>query len=103
MIDFDFIKGKNILLCRFHGRLGAENAIELDIELQKKFNEIKSNNDLEIQFDLKDVSYIASSFIRICVTLAKQLKKGNFSITNTNPLIKKTYKIAGLDEILNVS
>ena len=56
-----------------------------------------------IIFDLKEVDYIASSFIRICVSHAKLAGAGNFSIINCQPMIKKTFKISGLDEVLNIS
>jgi len=93
------------LICEFHGRLGADNALELTDTLQKVVDEYKSENksNMKVQFNLQDVNYIASSFIRICVSTAKQLNEGNFSISNTSPMIKKTFKIAGLDKILNVS
>jgi anti-anti-sigma factor len=54
-------------------------------------------------FDLRDVNYISSSFIRICVNTAKQIQKGKFSIIHCDPFIKKTFKIAGLDDLLNIS
>ena len=102
MTDFDFNITGNALNCSLKGRLGADNAQELSEKIQGKIDEFK-NDDLKINFDLKEVDYIASSFIRICVATAKQLQEGNFSISNTNPMIKKVFKIAGLDEILNVT
>ncbi|MFC1734200.1 STAS domain-containing protein [candidate division KSB1 bacterium] len=107
MINFNFNKEENTLICELQGRMGADNALELSVPIQKELdvhlvkNENKSS--LKVQFNMQDVSYIASSFIRICITIAKQLDEGNFSMTKTSPMIKKTMKIAGLDEILNVS
>jgi len=102
MIDFKYNITENFLNCKFKGRMGADNAEGLTKMLQDKIEEFDTDN-LKINFDLKDVDYIASSFIRICVLTAKQLSEGNFSISNTNPMIKKVFKIAGLDEILKVS
>jgi len=102
MITFDFNKTGNRLNCILHGRLGADNAQELSKKVQDKMDEFK-NDGLKINFDLKEVDYIASSFIRICVATAKQLQDGHFSISNTNPMIKKVFKISGLDEILKVT
>jgi anti-anti-sigma factor len=59
--------------------------------------------DIKIVFNLKDINFISSSFIRICMGTAKQVPPGNFCITNCDPFIKKTFKIAGLDGLLNVS
>ena len=98
----DFIKTENTLDCIFKGRMGIDNSEELSEKIQDKLKEF-GTEDLKVNFNLKDVDYVASSFIRICVATAKQINEGNFSISNTNPLIKKVFKIAGLDEILNVS
>jgi anti-anti-sigma factor len=62
--------------------------------------EMKTGN---IIFDLQEVEYVSSSFIRICVSVAKEAGKGHFSIINCQPFVKKTFKISGLDEVLNVS
>ena len=107
MVHFNYIKEINTLICDFHGRLGADNSQELNDSIQNALDEYiakeENNLSLKVQFDMKAVSYIASSFIRISVAVAKQIEKGNFSIINTSPMIKKTFKIAGLDEILNVA
>ncbi len=98
----DFTNTENTLNCAFKGRMGADNAEMVAKQIQDKVDELK-NDQLIVNFNLQDVDYIASSFIRICVATAKQLTDGNFRISNTNPMIKKVFKISGLDEILNVS
>ncbi len=98
----DFRKSENTLDCVLKGRMGTDRAEETLQIIQDKIEEF-DRDDLKVNFDLKDVDYIASSFIRICVTTAKQLGEGNFSISNTTPMIKKVFKVAGLHEILNVS
>lgn len=59
--------------------------------------------DTKIVFDLSGVDYIASSFIRICVSYAKEAGPGQFSMINCQPFVKKTFKISGLDEVLNIN
>lgn len=68
-------------------------------ELKEKFPE-EVPAGFRVVFDLEKVSYIASSFIRICVATAKQFPKGGFVIANGDPNIKKTFKIVGLDDLL---
>jgi len=108
MVVFDLNKHEKNLVCRFTGRLDTNVCMNLAEEINGKLKEI-SEQDREfipgyrIVYDLKNVNYIASSFIRICVNTAKKAEKGNFSIINTDPFIKKTFKIAGLDETLQVS
>ena len=109
MIDFKHDLRKKHLICKFSGRLDTLNCVSLSEEIQNKIEELKQEqtdkDQLEesIHFDMKDVNYISSSFIRICLHTYHQSKKGNFSIINSDPLLKKTFKIAGLGELLSVS
>ncbi len=107
MVTFNFNNELNELSCRLMGRMSADKVTEISSSIQKKITEQEANienpDQLKVNFDLQEVDYIASSFIRICVIQAKKLDKGNFKITNASPLIKKTFKIAGLDGLLNVS
>ena len=56
-----------------------------------------------VVFDLKNVDYISSAFLGICIMISKEVGRENFSIVNVNPAMKKVFKIAKLDTILNVS
>ena len=107
MISFKYNKTENELICIPQGRMSAENTTAIDDSIREKTAEVTSGSGntgkLKIVFDLAGVDYIASSFIRICVATAKLPETGDFRIINTSPLIKKTFKIAGLDEILKVS
>ena len=109
MLEFRFIEDENTLLCLFSGRMDTIISNELSIRITEELNIRKGSDDPglifpgTIIFDLQDVSFIASAFIRICVSTAKSVEKGSFSIQNCVPLLKKTFKIAGLDELLNVN
>jgi len=106
MIKFHHSPHEKKLVCKFKGKLDTNVCIQVAVQITDKITEIKDPAELIhsgfIVFDLEEVNYIASSFIRICISTAKTAEKGNFSITNSNPFIKKTFKIAGLDEMLNV-
>ncbi|MEI6456522.1 MAG: STAS domain-containing protein [bacterium] len=108
MVLFDLNAPEKQLSCKFTGRLDTSACLKISDEINMKLSEI-SEPGLEtirgynIVFDLKGVNYIASSFIRICVNTAKKSEKGKFSIINSDPFIKKTFKIAGLDDTLKVS
>jgi len=105
MVEFEIIERK--LVCHLKGRMGADNCELLDENLGKKLKEINttfaSTKEVELILDLKEVEYIASAFIRKCLVYAKKMGKNHFSIINTSPLIKRTFKIAGLEDSLNVS
>ena len=108
MIHFDYSPTARILTCSFTGRLDTTASIKLSDQLFDKIKEIKGSDDPAVLlqekliFDMTGVNYIASSFIRICVTAAKHAQSGNFCIVNCDPFLKKTFKIAGLDEVLSV-
>lgn len=107
MVKYDYNDSSKTLHCQLSGRLGADicQAIAPDIreQVHKESNKLPHDSRMKVVFDLKEVDFIASGFIRICVETAKTVNTSNFSIINTHPIIKKTFKIAGLDEMLNVS
>ena len=106
MVNFDFDSLSNTLHCRFTGRLDTENTAHIATDVIAKITD-HSGGDPEqafkVIFDIAQVDYIASGFIRVCLQSVRVTKKDNFSIINASPMIKKTFKIAGLDAELNVS
>ena len=109
MLDFDFNPEMRVLTCIFKGRLDTILCNQVSLELESKYHSLTEHGnpaellDFGLVFDLKDVDFISSSFIRLCVAGMKKVRDGSFSICNVNPFIKKTFKIAGLDEILSVT
>jgi anti-anti-sigma factor len=106
MVNFHFEEESNTLNCIFEGRLDTERSFTISEPVDSQINK-KTDGDpgpgFKVVFDIAKVDYIASSFIRICIQSAKKVGKENFSIKNSSPVIKKTFKIAGLDRELNVS
>jgi len=106
MAQFKYDDVKHRLTGIFEGRLHtlvSETLQPLITREIKKYQQKTSDRKLTIDFNFQKVEFITSAFIRICVQAAKTVGKENFSIINTNPLIKRTLKIAGLDQELNVS
>lgn len=103
MVNFEYNSEEKTIKVVFTGRLDYMAAGELNEIIQSE--PIMKNRQPEdsLVFDIGGVDYIASSFIRICVIHAKQSGSNRFSIINCQPFVKKTFKISGLDEILNIS
>jgi anti-anti-sigma factor len=103
MLTFNYNNVENIITFIFNGRMDTLAMENLNKILQSEagLKEIKPED--KIVFDLRDVDYIASSFIRVCVSQAKQVGSERFSMANCQPFVKKTFKISGLDEVLNIS
>jgi len=104
MLTANLNQETNTLHCQFKGRFDGLKTKEVAPLLNEKIAEATETAEgINITFDLTNVDYIASAFIGLCIAVAKKVGEKHFSITNTNPLLKKTFKIAGLEEALNVS
>lgn len=94
------------LTCNFEGNLDTRVSLDLSSEVSNAVLLVKGDENLEtkarfdIVFNLQDVTYIASSFIRICVSTAKQTESGRFAIINAHPEIRKTFVMVGLESFV---
>jgi len=90
------------LRCVFTGRLDAE-ASRADTETfesawqtaQKERGDRASS--MKIIFDLGEVDYVASGFLRLCMQASKKPGGNQLHVVNTSPDIKKLFAMAGLD------
>lgn len=104
MMEFTFDEPSQTISCRFPERMDTMNSMEATGIFDKGIKEITTQPEgLAVIFDLKGVEYISSAFLRLCLSAAKSVRKGGFSIINTEPQVMKVFKIAGLDGILRVS
>lgn len=109
MVSIEYREADNNLTFTFSGHLDTNTstwineAITKELINRKGIDDPEVKADFKVTFDMMEVSYISSYFLRICILTAKQVITGNFKIINCDPMIKKTFKIAGLDESLNVS
>jgi anti-anti-sigma factor len=109
MVNFEYDPSEKRLTCYFSGKLDTNVCQELGTLISQKLSSLPKTGDPaflpedSIVFDLKETTFISSTFIRICMQAYRQAQKGKFSIINSTPFIKKTFKISGLDEMLRVS
>ncbi|MFA6127969.1 MAG: STAS domain-containing protein [Bacteroidales bacterium] len=103
MLTFHYNPEEKVITLTFAGRMDFTAAAKVNelIEAEPIMQNWKPED--KMVFDVGAVDYIASSFIRICVSHAKQAGPGKFSMINCQPFVKKTFKISGLDEVLNIS
>lgn len=91
---------QNELIFNFEDRLDSKNSSNAE----KIINEaIHKKSPQKIIFDLKNVIYVASAFLRICISMVKKTGKDNFLIINTQPQIKKIFKISGLEDFFKIT
>ena len=76
MLTFNYNTEEKIITLTFTGRMDTHAVVKLSeiLQAEEGLKDIKPED--KIVFDLKEVDYIASSFIRICVSYAKQAGKG---------------------------
>ncbi|MBN1949428.1 MAG: STAS domain-containing protein [Candidatus Cloacimonetes bacterium] len=110
MVEFSYNKDNHILTCSFPSRLDSMNSNEIGETIKNKLDELLESDhkkptsvkDFQLIFNLEGVEYIASSFMRICLANAKRFPASKLSIINTLPQIKKVFKIAGLDKVMDI-
>ena len=90
----------NKLVCTFSERLDTINSIEAE----KVILSYLSNNNIDfIEFDIKEVEYVASYFLRLCsIAINKLDVTENFSVINASPNVFNVFKMAGLCKHLNI-
>jgi len=115
MLKCRFEKDKRTLICHFSERMDSENSPAAALMIDEKLDELLNKNEIQISaenpqkfenlkiiFDLQDVNFVSSALMRNCIIFAKKVHTESFSIINTHPFIKKTFKIAGLDNMMEI-
>jgi anti-anti-sigma factor len=86
------------LICRFPHSLDTAACTALGPEILSKLG----NFDNGVVFDLSQVDYVSSAFLRICLIAFKKVGADKFSIINVSPLVKKVFKITGFDQCMKI-
>jgi anti-anti-sigma factor len=82
----------------FAGRLDTARCSTIQNELMTQIEA----TELPVVFDLQEVSFIASSFLRLCLMSVRKLGAERFSLTAPSPAIEKVFVMAGLDKVIRI-
>jgi anti-anti-sigma factor len=93
-----YIKHDTHLTCILSGKIDTLNCSVLEKEINENMNE----NITSVLFDLQEVDYISSTFLRIVIRIVKEVGEKNFTVSNVHPSVMKVFKIANLTEIIKV-
>lgn len=93
-----FNKENDRLVCIFPKRVDTVECVNSQDEILKRTADEK---DLVI-FEMKEVSYVSSSFLRICLQVFKMSGSAKFKLVNVSPEVKKVFKISGLDAQIKI-
>jgi len=75
------------------GRLDTAHSAAIGEELLRQV----AAASCPVVFDLKDADFVASAFLRLCITAAQRLGEGRLIVANASPMVRKVFAIAGLD------
>lgn len=92
------VKGDEVILS-LRGKLFSPTAQLLDRAVD---DALKTSNHIVI--DLKELTFLASSGLRVLLIAEKKVKEKNGSMTLKNPseLVKKVFVLTGFINILNI-
>jgi anti-anti-sigma factor len=96
---FTYRNENNNLIFSFPERLDTIKCREIESELFRKMDE---ESNLPVVFDMKDVVYISSSFLRIILQAFKKATAQKFDLINITPDIKKVLKMSGFDKSIKI-
>jgi len=102
MVEFDYDPATQALTCTFAGSLDLSANAEVRPLLMEKLATAAGTPGapLRIEFDLAAVTFVDSTFLRLCVHTSKAVPPGGFSIRNATPEVRKLFVLAGLDKVL---
>ncbi len=86
-------------LFTFQGQLHAAACGAINDDLMAVIEE----NEGPVIFDLSNVTFVASSFLRIVLTVNRAKARDGFTIVNIQPDVKKVFKMAGLWDALGLA
>ena len=107
MFESKYDQDTNTVTFIFSGHMDSARCMPMAPTVESKVSEhagdpAQTNKPLKAVFDLKEVDFISSAFIRICMMVLAKVKTGNLTVQNAGPFIKKTIKISGLENQLMV-
>jgi anti-anti-sigma factor len=86
----------NSVRIRFSGQLAFAACDALDGEIEA----VLQKEPESVVFDLAEVTFIGSIFIRLCLKTFKKMGREHFRIVNVSPAVQRIFVMAGLDEML---
>ena len=91
------IEGSKALLA-LEGRLDTVTAPQLEQEVKSSLDGIS-----ELEFDMKDLSYISSAGLRVLLSAQKVMnKQGSMVIHNANETVCEIFEVTGFSDILTI-
>lgn len=89
--------------CFFGENLNTTLCAEMETPLKDALNQsLKENPGRRIVFDLKDVHFVSSAFLRLCLFIFKVYGNSELRVEHASGDIKKVFAVAGLSHVFEV-
>ena len=103
-LSMQFFEIDNTLSCLFSGRIDERICSEIEHDLVQHVSDFKKDReDVHLKFDLTEVIFISSPFLRLCLICFKVFGKDHFSIANVSADIYQVFHISGFAEMMHVT
>ncbi len=103
IIAMIFEENEDTLRCVFTGDLDSQVCGDIEAPLGKKIAGFMKERDVSyLVFDLTDVRYICSAFLRLCLTHCKEVGTRHFRIENPSTEVNQVFQITGFTEIMTI-
>ena len=99
-----FFEIENTLNCLLSGRLNEQTCSEIEHDLLQRVSDFKKDREeVQMNFDLAEVNFISSPFLRLCLICFRILGKDHFSVTNVSANIYQVFRISGFTDMMHVT
>lgn len=105
-VTIETISSENLLVFKFVGKMDYSICDNLSSYILNKLEDFSTDiidkSKLKINFDLEEVSYVSSLFLRVCFVAIKHIPRGNFTVLNATPQVNDILKMSGLDRVAKI-
>lgn len=85
------------LVCTLVGHFDTVQSQKLEELLKARLSPPQA-----VVFEMQDVTYVCSAFLRVCVYVAKTVGAQSFALLDLAPPIRRVFKMAGLSTLFEV-
>ena len=102
MSQMDVTEENGALVFRFEGELRTDICVPLQEQVEERLNGLGPDSTTPIVFDLQEVPYASSLFMRIVLKTVHRVGRERLAIAHANPFVQGLFRTAALQELLRV-
>ena len=105
MVEFTQDDEQARLTCRFSGELRTNECMDLQEKIALRVTSFlrdcrDASSEPAIVFDLKEVPFASSVFVRIVLSCIQRVGKDHFTVINANEFLLGLFRTVGLRDVL---